>query len=241
MYTTPASAAKLARELREHLKRFKDVDLAVCPPATSIPAVADALKGSNLAWGAQNAHWVQEGAFTGEISVQALVELGCTYVILGHSERRHLFGETDEMIGARVGFVARSGLTPVFCVGETEQQRLAGKTEAVLSMQLEAGLKGMESPPGIVAYEPVWAIGTGRRAQVSDVEAAHRFIRKTIEVRFGKEIEKVRILYGGSVKPENVAELAESDEFDGALVGGASLSSESFTLIVERALERRRL
>lgn len=241
MHTTPRYAGELAADLRKRLEGFCGVDLAVCPPATSLATVAEALRGSNVAWGAQNAHWAHEGAFTGEVSVAALKELGCTYVILGHSERRHVFGETDEMVGQRLAFVVGAGLTPILCVGETGSERASGETETTLARQLDAALTGLESPPAIVAYEPVWAIGTGRRAETRDVEAAHRFIRERLEERFGKQTEDVRLLYGGSVKPENVAEFAGSEEIDGALVGGASLTATSFATIVARALERRSL
>ncbi|MBN2378708.1 triose-phosphate isomerase [candidate division WOR-3 bacterium] len=241
LYTTPASARSLALEIREAFVGFKDVDIGVCPPATSLQVVAEVLRGSNVAWGAQNAHWAQEGAFTGEVSAAALKELGCTYVILGHSERRHVFGETDEMVGKRLSFVMHSGLVPILCVGETEQERSEGKTEAALAQQLQVASRGLDGPPDIVAYEPVWAIGTGRRAELADMEAAHRFIRERLVERFENKAKEVRVLYGGSVKPENVAELAASGEMDGALVGGASLSAASFRSIIARALERRRL
>ncbi|MBD3286017.1 triose-phosphate isomerase [candidate division WOR-3 bacterium] len=239
MHTTPASSRELARKLREGLDGFKAVDVGVCPPATSIPAVADALGGSSIAWGAQNAHWEEEGAFTGEVSVKALKELDCTYAILGHSERRHIFGETDEMVAKRLAFVQKSGMIPILCVGETEAERQAGETEKVLERQLDTAVDELDSPPAVVAYEPVWAIGTGKRAQVSDVEAVHRFIRTRLNEKFNTSTDDVRIVYGGSVKPANVAELAGCEEIDGALVGGASLDADSFCTIVTRAFERR--
>ncbi|MEA3312717.1 MAG: triose-phosphate isomerase [candidate division WOR-3 bacterium] len=239
MHTTPSEARELASELRERLGGIRDADIAVCPPATSIAAVAEALAGSNIAWGAQNAHWAQTGAFTGEISVSALKELGCTYVIVGHSERRHVFSESDEMVAKRLARVAESGLLPILCVGEKEAERQDSRTEEVLERQLTKGLAYVEKPPGLIAYEPVWAIGTGKRAEISDVEEAHRFIRERLAARFGSKAEGIRILYGGSLKPANVADLASSEEFDGGLVGGASLSAVSFAELIARAIERR--
>ncbi|MCK4231700.1 triose-phosphate isomerase [candidate division WOR-3 bacterium] len=239
MHTTPSEARELANELRGRLEGIGDADIAVCPPATSIAAVAEALAGSNIAWGAQNAHWDQTGAFTGEISTSALKELGCTYVIVGHSERRHVFGESDEMVGKRLARVIASGLVPILCVGETEQERQQGQTDEVLRRQLGRACADIEEPPAIAAYEPVWAIGTGRRAEIGDVETAHRFIRERLAARFGSKAEGIRILYGGSLKPANVADLASSEEFDGGLVGGASLSAASFAELIARAIERR--
>lgn len=239
MNTTPSQARELARELRERLEGIKDADIAICPPAICLPAVAEALRGSNIAWGAQNAHWAEAGAFTGEISVSALRELGCTYVILGHSERRHIFGESDEMVAKRLVEVITSGLVPILCVGETEAELELGQTEKVLTRQLERAFERIEEPPAMVAYEPVWAIGTGKRAEIGDMEMAHRFIRERLAARFGSKAQGVRILYGGSLKPANVAELASSEEFDGGLVGGASLSASSFAEIIARAIERR--
>jgi len=237
--TTPASARKLAKDIRERLSGIMDVDMAVCPPATSLHAVAEALEGSNVRWGAQNAHWSENGAFTGEVSAAVLAEMGCTYVILGHSERRHVFGETDEMVARRLTYVLETGLVPILCVGEKEDERTGGLTEKVIGRQLDIAVEKLDSPPPVVAYEPVWAIGTGRRAEIADVEAVHRFVREKLRLRFDEKAKNIRVVYGGSVKPENVAELAGSEEFDGALVGGASLDADSFQAIVTRALERR--
>jgi len=239
MHTTPTSARALALQLREHLKDVTQADLGICPPALSIPAVAEALRGSNISWGAQNAHWERDGAFTGELSVDALQELGCTYVIVGHSERRHVFGESDDMIAKRLARVAESGLLPILCVGEREAERQESRTEEVLERQLTKGLAYVEKPPGLIAYEPVWAIGTGKRAEISDVEKTHRFIREKLQARFGSHASEVRILYGGSLKPENIEDLALSQEFDGGLVGGASLSAPSFAELIARAIKRR--
>jgi triosephosphate isomerase len=239
MHTTPSEARELAHELRERLEGVKEADIGVCPPASSIPAVADTLTGSNIAWGAQNAHWEDDGAFTGEISVSALKELGCTYVIVGHSERRHVFGESDEMVAKRLARVVAGGLVPILCVGETEQERQQGETEVVLERQLDRAVVNLEEPLAMIAYEPVWAIGTGKRAELKDMEAAHRFLREKLAARFGSKAEGVRILYGGSLKPDNVTELASSREFDGGLVGGASLSASTFAELIARAIKRR--
>ncbi len=240
MHTTPQSAHVLATELKELLLDVTDVDWGVCPPALSIPTVAETLTGTNIACGAQNAHWELSGAYTGELSVEALRELGCSYVIIGHSERRHVFGESDEMIAMRLHRVADAGLLPILCVGEKEEEREQGLTEQVLEYQLNKNLAKVDTPPPFIAYEPVWAIGTGKRAEVNDVEAAHRFIRKKLAERFTSVVDGVRILYGGSVKPENVQDLAVCEEFDGALVGGASLVAASFAAIALKALERRK-
>lgn len=239
MYTTPSSARTLAQELRGRLNGVKDVDVVVCPPNTSLTCVADVLKNSSIALGAQNVHWEHEGAFTGEASIDALKEIGCTYVIVGHSERRHIFGESDEVVAKRLRMAVEGGITGILCVGEKEDERVKGETEKVLMRQMDAALTGIKSAGFIVAYEPVWAIGTGRRAEIPDVEAVHRFIRKRLFEGFGKAASGIPILYGGSVKPDNMAELASCEEVDGALVGGASLSAESFASIVTRAIERR--
>ncbi len=239
MYTTPSSARTLAQELCGRLDGVKNADIVVCPPDTSLMSVADVLKDSSIALGAQNLHWEREGAFTGETSIDALKEIGCKYAIIGHSERRHIFGESDEVVAKRLRRAVEGGITGILCVGEREDERLKGVTEEVLQRQIDVALGGLEIDGLIVAYEPVWAIGTGRRAEIKDVEAAHRFIKKRLLEGFGKDASKVRVLYGGSVKPDNMAELASCEEVDGALVGGASLSADSFASIVIRAIERR--
>lgn len=239
MYTTPSSARSLALGLVERLGSIKDADIVVSPPATSLAGVGEVIANTNIALCAQNAHWDDEGAYTGEISVKSLAELGCEYVIVGHSERRVIFKESDEMIGKRLVKVTASGLTGILCVGEKEEEREEGKTEEVLAKQMEIALSGVQKLSIIVAYEPVWAIGTGKRAEIKDIEASHRFIRKKILNRFGKDADNIRVIYGGSVKPENITELVSCEEVDGALIGGASLSIDSFTEIVTRAIERR--
>jgi len=239
MYTTPSSARFLAEDILNRLNGVKEADIVVCPPSTSLVSVADIVNGSDIVLGAQNVHWEREGAFTGEISIDALVEIGCRYVIVGHSERRHIFGESDEVVAKRLRRALESGLKGILCVGEKEDERQRGETEKVISRQMDTALEGLKRTELIVAYEPVWAIGTGRRAEIRDVEAVHRFIRKRLSERFGKDASGNPVIYGGSVMPDDMAELAACEEVDGALVGGASLSAESFASIVTRAIERR--
>jgi triosephosphate isomerase len=208
--------------------------VVVCPPFTALPAVAETLKGGAVAVGAQNCHWEAQGAFTGEISPAMLAELGCRWVLLGHSERRHLLRETDEEINRKVAAVLRHGMRPVLCVGETGEERRQGLTFTVVEGQLRAGWAGIapdDLARCVLAYEPVWAIGTGLTPSVGDIGQVHGFIREQLAARYGGDARGVRILYGGSVKPGNAAELMAVANVDGALVGGASLKSEEFLAI----------
>lgn len=234
---------KTVNEALAYVEAFKPLvaeeterEIMLAPPFTALDALSQALKGTNITLGAQNCHWEEQGAFTGEISPKMLAELGVTYVILGHSERRHIFGETDEMIRRKVEAVLRHDLIPILCIGEKLEEREAGKTFAVLERQIREGLKDFVAKDlaGLVlAYEPVWAIGTGKTATPELAEEAHAFCRKVLADMFGEEFaEATRILYGGSVKPENVVGLMARTEIDGALVGGASLSPEVFAKIV---------
>ena len=209
-------------------------DVAVCVPAIDIPAAAEALKGSNIALGAQNAHFAKKGADTGEISADMLKEYGVTYVIIGHSERRQYFGETDETVNKRTLAAIEAGLTPIVCIGETLEERETGKTEEVLARQIEKGLDGIEDITKIViAYEPVWAIGTGKTATAEQANETIGFIRKKIAEKFcPKCAEKVRIQYGGSMNAGNCKELMAMPEIDGGLIGGASLKPNDFAAIV---------
>ncbi len=210
------------------------VELVICPPFTSLAAVVDRCRRSPVRVAAQNMHAEPQGAYTGEISAPMLTELGVDVVILGHSERRALFGETDEALAAKVPAALDAGLTPILCVGETESQRDAGDTEAVLARQVEADLAGVPVPrlgEVVIAYEPVWAIGTGRNATAQQAEEAIAFIRSLLASRDESASEAVRILYGGSVKPANAAELLKPEAIDGALVGGASLDPDQFAEI----------
>lgn len=209
-------------------------DVVVCVPAIDIPAVSEALKGTNIRLGAENVHFAEKGAYTGEISAAMLKEYGVEYVIIGHSERRQYFGETDETVNKRTLTALNAGLTPIVCVGETLEERETGKTEAVLHRQLEEGLKGVENLTKLViAYEPVWAIGTGKTATAAQANETIGYIRKTLgELFCEKCAAKVRIQYGGSMNAGNCKELMAQEEIDGGLIGGASLKAPDFSAIV---------
>ena len=209
-------------------------DVVVCVPAIDIPAVSEALKGTNIRLGAENVHFAEKGAYTGEISAAMLKEYGVEYVIIGHSERRQYFGETDETVNKRTLTALTAGLTPIVCVGETLEERETGKTENVLHRQLEEGLKGVEDITKlVVAYEPVWAIGTGKTATAAQANETIGYIRKTLgELFCEKCAAKVRIQYGGSMNAGNCKELMAQEENDGGLIGGASLKAPDFSAIV---------
>jgi triosephosphate isomerase len=235
MHKTVAEAVQFAHAAVERLAQIRDVEAAIAPPFTSLAALRDSLAGTPIALAAQNAHFEKQGAFTGEISVAMLAELGVRYVILGHSERRTLFGESDELIAKKVAAVQAAGLRPILCVGELLAERDAGRTFDVLARQLTGSLAGADRARAaelVVAYEPVWAIGTGRTATPAIAQEAHAFIRARLADRFGAGASEIRIQYGGSVKPENAAELLAQPDIDGALVGGASLDPESFSAII---------
>jgi triosephosphate isomerase len=208
----------------------------IATPFTALPLVSKAIEGTPIGLGAQNMHWEREGAFTGEISARMLKSAGCRYVIIGHSERRQYFGETDRDINRKVDSAAKAGLIPVFCIGETEAQREAGETFSVLDKQLKNGLEGLFSEnlkSLVVAYEPVWAIGTGKTATKEQAQEVHAFIREWFAKTYDPEFAQgLRILYGGSVKPSNVKDLMAMADIDGALVGGASLEPDSFGRLV---------
>jgi triosephosphate isomerase len=236
MFKTCPEAVQAAGQLADLVKDVSDVDVMIAPPFTALSAVSEKVKGGQVAVGAQNLYWEQEGAYTGEISADMLISAGCTHVIIGHSERRQYFGETDAGVNRKIGAALGKGLIPVFCVGESEKERDADKTFSVLDKQVEKGLKDLvldELAPLVIAYEPVWAIGTGKTATSDQAQEVHRFLRELIEKNVGASLaESVRILYGGSVKPDNVAELMAMPDIDGALVGGASLDPETFSRIV---------
>ena len=233
MNNTAAQGVALVNELKP-LVADAECDVVVCVPFTDIPAVSEALKGSNIALGAQNVHFAEKGAYTGEISAAMLKEYGVKYVIIGHSERRQYFGETNETVNKRMHAALAAGLIPIVCVGESLEERETGKTEQVLSVQIEEGLKGLEDVSAIViAYEPVWAIGTGKTATAEQANETIGFIRKKCaEVFCPKCAEKVRIQYGGSMNPKNCKELMAVPEIDGGLIGGASLKAQDFSQIV---------
>jgi triosephosphate isomerase len=236
MNKTVAEAVGLVRQLKVSLLGVSGVEVAVAPPFTALYAVRRELEGSPIQVAAQNLFWEEKGAFTGEVAPPMLKEVGCRYVILGHSERRQFFGETDETVNRKIKASLNHDLKGIFCVGESLQEREAGKAFAVIERQLTGGLKDIpreEMRSIVMAYEPVWAIGTGKTAAPEQAEEIHRFIRKKLEELFSREIAAgVRIQYGGSVTPENVKGLMEQENIDGALVGGASLKSETFSRIV---------
>jgi triosephosphate isomerase len=214
------------------VKGVSDIDILLAPPYTSLAVAAKMLQGSNVLLGAQNLFWEPKGAYTGELSAAMIVDIGCSHVIIGHSERRQYFGETDETVNKRIGAARKSGLEVIFCIGETIGEREAGKTFEVLKTQLDGGLKGYDLGGVTIAYEPVWAIGTGKTATPEIANEAHTFIRNWLKSHYGQDGDKVRIQYGGSVKPDNAKELMAQSEIDGALVGGASLEPDSFASIV---------
>jgi triosephosphate isomerase (TIM) len=227
----------LVKALNEQAGSISNVTVAVCPPAVYLKSVADALADSNIAVGAQDMHWEDSGAYTAELSGQMLLDVGCTYVILGHSERRHVFGELDEGINKKVLKALALGLKPILAVGEKLDQREAGQTEDVVGGQLRAGLAGVSAAQMAevtIAYEPVWAIGTGETASPEQAEAVHVYLRGVLAELYGAEIAEATIIqYGGSVKPSNAAELLGQPNVDGALVGGAALKPELFVPIIE--------
>ena len=232
MNMTAESGAALIKELRPLVKEAK-CDVALCVPAILIPAMVKAAKGSRIKIGAENVHWAEKGAFTGEISVNMLKEYGVKYVIVGHSERRQYFGETDETVNKRTLAALAGGLTPIVWVGEVLGERESGKTNAVLDRQLEEGLKGVEDLTKLViAYEPVWAIGTGRTATDEQAEETIGYIRKKLSKLFSrKEANRVRIQYGGSMNAKNCKGLMAQPDIDGGLIGGASLTTDFATIV----------
>jgi triosephosphate isomerase len=237
MYKTPKEAAETARELDQRVASVADVDIMIAPTYTALAAVGAVIYKGPVALGAQNLFWEVEGAYTGEISAPMLKSVGCTYCIIGHSERRQYFGETDQSVNKKIRAAIESQLIPVFCVGETEKEREAEQTFSVLDKQVQKGLQKLFSKDLetlVIAYEPVWAIGTGKTATDEQAQEAHQFIRSLVDKNFNNAIaESMRILYGGSVKPGNIAALMQMPDIDGALVGGASLDAESFSQIVK--------
>jgi triosephosphate isomerase len=237
MYKTNAEAVDTAGRLVELVADTSDVDIMIAPVFTAIDPVSRVVKGSRVGLGAQNLYWEKEGAYTGEISADMLVSAGCQYVIIGHSERRQYFGETDETVNQKISAAIAANLIPVFCIGETEAERESGNTFSVLDKQVKDGLKEKvveDLGSLVIAYEPVWAIGTGKTATSDQAQETHKYIRSLVDSVIGTALaDSVRILYGGSVKPANVAELMAMPDIDGALVGGASLDAESFSRIVK--------
>jgi triosephosphate isomerase len=240
MFKTVAEASSFVADLRTAVKNASGVQIVVAPPFTAIHAAAQAARGSNIEVAAQDLYWEKQGAFTGEISATMLKEAGATYAIIGHSERRQLFGETDTIVNRKVQSAIAQGLTPIVCVGETLEERERNETLAILDRQIKDGLDGVTAEQAaalVIAYEPVWAIGTGRNATAAQAGEAHSHIRTRLRQWFGADAaDKCRVIYGGSVKPDNIRELIAEADVDGALVGGASLEVKSFGEIVARSV-----
>jgi len=235
MNTTAAEATKLVREMLDRLEEATGVEKVLCPPFVSLAAVRELVKGSSVKLGAQNMHFEAKGAYTGEISPLMLAGL-CEFVILGHSERRQYFGETDHIIGKKIVAALRNRLKPIFCIGEKLEENEAGRTKEIIARQMSQGLsKAKPSPDIVIAYEPIWAIGTGRAADGEQAAATIGFIRYTLSRLWNENVaQELRILYGGSVTSSNIAEFISQPEIDGALVGGASLNAQEFLSIVEQ-------
>lgn len=237
MHCTPSEAKKLVQELKQRVSGSDDVEVVVCPPFVALHGVVEECVGSSIGVGAQNVHGEESGAFTGEVAAPMLTEIGVTYAIIGHSERRQYYGETNETVNERLHGALKHDLTPIVCVGETLEERENDQTEAVVSQQIEKGLAGLSAGQmagTVIAYEPVWAIGTGRTATPEQAQQMHAYIRNKLCEQFGEQVAtQVRILYGGSVKSSNAAELMGQADIDGALVGGASLKPDDFAQIVQ--------
>jgi len=236
MNTTADEAVKLAKDIVSALSSVKNVDIAICPPFVSLSRVYEVVKGSNIKLGAQDVHWEEKGAFTGKVSCAMLKSVGVEYVIIGHSEQRTYFHETDDTVNKKVRAALNAGLLPIVCVGETLHERKSGKMESVVEEQTRGafqGVSGSEARKCAIAYEPVWAIGTGETATPDQANEAHLFIRKILANLYDTETaQSMRIQYGGSMKPENAKELLEQPDVDGGLIGGAALKAESFSGIV---------
>jgi triosephosphate isomerase len=240
MHKTIGEALDLARALKAGLPAAADVEVVVAPPFTALKAVAEVLEDSPVQVAAQNLHWAEQGAYTGEISPLMLLDAGCRQALVGHSERRQQFGETDGLVNRKIQACLSHGLGPVFCVGETLEEREGGRVEEVLSRQVREGLRGFspeEAGRGVIAYEPVWAIGTGRTATPETAQQVHAFIRALLAEIYDKDLASLkRIVYGGSLTPETARGLLDQPDIDGGLIGGASLKPESFIAIVKECV-----
>lgn len=242
MNTDSHTSIELVKAIVSGVSKIADhnVHVAVCPPFVYLQGVVNALRKSGIAVGAQDIYYEKEGAFTGEISPSMLKDVGCTYALCGHSERRHVIGETDELINKKIAAAILGGLLPIFCVGELLEERKSSKTEEVVTRQIKKGLAGLNAEKVsavTIAYEPVWAIGTGLTATPQQAQEVHALIRKLLGQMYdGKLAEEIRILYGGSVKPSNAAELMHQQDIDGLLVGGASLKADDFVAIIRAAM-----
>lgn len=230
-------ALDLIEALKQEVFNVQDVDIVVCPPFVSLWAVSKVIEGSNIRLGAQDVYWEEAGAYTGEVSPDMLKDVGCQYVVIGHSERRRYFGETNQMVNRKVKAAHQCGLLPIVCVGERLEARESGHTFQVIEDQISGSLDGLANEQmlrTIIAYEPVWAIGTGKTATSQQAQEVHLFVRKRLEELYDSEVAQgIRIQYGGSVKPENISDLMSQPDIDGALVGGASLDAQTFAQIVK--------
>ena len=242
MHKSPGDAVMFVSGLRTALKDWNGVEVVVAPPFVALVPVSEALKGSKIGVAAQNVHWETAGAYTGEVSPPMLKDAGCRYVIIGHSERRTMFGETDQTVNKKVKAALKAGLKPILCIGERLEETEAGKTEEVVTRQIKGALAGVNySESLVIAYEPVWAIGTGKAATGAQANDTIKLIRSTLAALYGKEpSQSIRIQYGGSVTATNIGEFASQPEIDGALVGGASLKAAEFLSIVEQTANAKR-
>jgi triosephosphate isomerase len=220
------------------VKDVSDVDIVIAPPFTSLAAAAEELRNTNIILSAQDVFYEEKGAFTGEVSPLMLIDIGCKYVIVGHSERRQYFNETDDIVNRKIEAAKKSGLGIIFCIGESLEEREGGKTFSILQREMEKGLEGIDPDNIVIAYEPIWAIGTGKTATTEQAQEVHDYIRKRLNILYGNKSDDFRIIYGGSVTPENIDSLMACKDVDGALVGGASLKSGSFTRIVKFRKEK---
>lgn len=240
MHNTVQESVALAKAVKDGMTGIKKTEVVLAPPFTALYSVHDVIKGSNISLASQNIFYEDKGAYTGEVAPGMLKDVGCTYVIIGHSERRKYFHERDEDVNLKVKKARATGLKPIVCVGETEEERVKGVTEFVVGVQVKKALFEIDSLNDIViAYEPVWAIGTGKVATPIEAEEVHRFIRSLLSETHGSASKDMRILYGGSVTPENIDELIGMEDIDGALVGGASLKPDTFLGIIRKVSEKR--
>jgi triosephosphate isomerase (TIM) len=240
MHTTIGEAVSLAKGIREGLPEIKNGEVVLAPPFTSLYSVAEAIKGSGLMLAAQNMYCEDKGAYTGEVAPGMLTDIGCAYVIIGHSERRKYFHEGDESINLKVKKALASGLKPILCIGETDDERIQGVTSFVVGRQVKKALYEIGKIDNVVlAYEPVWAIGTGKVATTEEAQEVHGFIRGILQEMYGNAAQAIRILYGGSVTKDNIGELIVMKDIDGALVGGASLKTDGFLGIIRKVIEKR--
>jgi len=232
MNKTIAETREFLRDFIPTVKPVTDVDIVIAPPFTALSAASEAIQGTNVRIAAQDIFWEEKGAYTGEVAPAMLLDAGCTHVIIGHSERRQYFHEDNTVVNRKVRAAQKAGLGVIFCIGESLEEREANKTFDVIRCEAEEGLEGIDADNLVVAYEPIWAIGTGRTASPEQAQEVHAFIRDVLKKRYGDAAESIRILYGGSVTPENVSSLMACRDVNGGLVGGASLKPESFAKLV---------